>query len=458
MAGVVRSLPSAGARVDGVGIVGGGLLGLGLAYRLSGRGVPVTVYEASPQLGGLAGTTNIGGFDVDRFYHAVTLTDDRVLALVEELGLRDDMRFAPLGAGFYHEGRIASMSTPRELLTFPGLRPDDRARLVGFILRCRLLKDQDRLDDEPLEAFVRRTAGARLWERLWRPLLDSKFDGCYDDLPATYLWSRMRRVSGTRDRAGREVMGWIRGGYQELVDRLADAIRDRGGDVLTSTPVRFIPSLSGRAQGVLLDSGMRRHDWVVTTQLRRNMAGMLSPELESVLQPDRCRYMGVVCVVARVRRSVSPFYALNITDRRIPLTSVVETTHVVDPEHVGGHLIYVPRYVRPDSPELERPSAELTREYLSHVQTMFPHFSPDADVIASQVARARIAEPVHSVGVHPRHPDLIPAPGLVMASAAHVYPDIVHGQAILGVAERVAEELGRKLAFISPTNTQRNAA
>lgn len=457
MAGVLRSLPQQ-LHGHGVGIVGGGLLGLAVAHGLSKRGVPVTVYEAAPQLGGLAGTTKLGGVEVDRYYHAVTLGDDRVLAMAEEFGLRDDMRFRPLGAGFYNGGRIASMSTPRELLTFPGLRPDDRLRLVGFILRCRLLNDQVALDDEPLEHFVRRTAGARLWDRLWRPLLDSKFDGAYDDLPATYLWSRMRRVSGTRDKSGREVMGWIRGGYQELVDRMAAAIHERGGEVHTSTPVKLIPSLDGRVQGVLLESGMRRHDWIVSTLLRPNMAGMLSPELESALAPDRCRYQGIVCVVARVRRSVSPFYALNITDRRIPLTSVVETTHVVDPEHVEGHLIYVPRYVRPGSPELERSSADITREYLGHVQSMFPDFSPQDDVIASQVARASVAEPVHGVGVHPRHPDLVPAPGLVMASSAHVYPDIVHGQAIFGVAERVVSELGRRLAFPIPTSTQRSAA
>lgn len=457
MSGVLRPLPSAG-RGHGVGIIGGGLLGLSLAYRLSGANVPVRVYEAAARLGGLAGTTKIGGVEVDRFYHAVTLTDDRVLAIAAELGLRDSMRFRPLGAGFYHDGRIASMSTPRELLTFPGLRADDRARLIGFMLRCRLTSDQARLDEEPIERFVRRTAGARLWERLWRPLLESKFDGCYDDLPATYLWSRMRRVSGTRDRAGREVMGWIRGGYQALVDRLAAAIRERGGEVLTSTPVRFVPSLGGRAQGVLLDSGMRRHDWVVTTMLRPGMGGLLSPELEQQLEPDRCRYMGVICVVARVRKSVSPFYALNITDRRIPLTSVVETTHVVDPEHVGGHLLYVPRYVRAGSPDLRRPSAELTREYLGHVQRMFPDFSPQTDVIASQVARADIAESVHGFGVRLRLPALVPAPGLVMASSAHVYPDIVHGQAILGVAERVAAELTRLLVLPKTTSTHRSAA
>ena len=45
-------------------------------------------------------------------------------------------------------------------------------------------------------------AGDALWERLWRPLLDSKFDGRYDDLPATFLWSRPATLAGTRTRAG----------------------------------------------------------------------------------------------------------------------------------------------------------------------------------------------------------------------------------------------------------------
>ena len=75
---------------------------------------------------------------------------------------------------------------------------------------------------------------------------------------------------------------------------------------------------------------------------------MLAPELEAQLGADPLRYMGIVCLVARVKQSVSPYYAINITDRRVPITSVVETTHVVDPESVEGHLIYVPRYVQSD--------------------------------------------------------------------------------------------------------------
>jgi protoporphyrinogen oxidase len=148
-----------------------------------------------------------------------------------------------------------------------------------------------------------------------------------------------------------------------------------------------------------------------------------------------------VCVVARVAKSISPYYALNITDRRIPLTTVVETTHVIDPERAGGTLLYVPKYVTPDNPDLDRPAAEVKREYLDHVRTMFPALRP-ADILAAHVARARVAEPIHTLGARrPAPADLFPAPGLATASSAHVYPDLVNGQAVLGVAERLAEGL-----------------
>ena len=426
--------------MNGVGIVGGGLLGLGVANTLAERGVPVTVYEASPRLGGLAGTTDLGGYDVDRYYHAVTTTDRRVLALAEELGL--PVRWRPLGVGFFHDGRLAGMSTPAQLATFPGLRATDRARLVAFVLRCRRIHDHAPLDAEPLEAWTRRTCGDRLWERLWRPLFESKFDGRYDDLPATYLWSRMNRTSGTRDRRGREVMGWIEGGYQAMADALAERIRARGGAVHTSTPVTRIPSVDGRAIGVVAGGVLHPHQHVVSTLLQPQLRPLLAPPLADALGPDPNRYLGVVCLVARVRKTVSPYYALNITDRRVRLTSVVETTHVVDPEAVGGHLVYLPRYVEPDSPDLERPSREIRADFLADLRTLFPAFDA-GDVLAAQVARARIAEPIRPAGAAAA--ELFPAPGLTVASSAHTYPDIVHGQAILGVAERVVAGLEDRL-------------
>ncbi|HWH95012.1 MAG TPA: FAD-dependent oxidoreductase [Baekduia sp.] len=425
-----------------VGIIGGGLIGLTAAYRLAQAGVAVSVYERDGHLGGLAGTTDLGGIPVDRYYHVVLPTDDRVRSLAAEVGIGEDrFRFRTTRVGFYQQGRLTSMSSPRELLTFPGLSAVDRVRLAAFAARCQLKSDYADLDGMSLETWLRKLCGTRLWDSLWRPLLDSKFDGAYDDLPATYLWARTRRMSATRDKAAREVMGTIDGGYQVLADALAREIRALGGDVLLNTAVQHVPAAGGRALGVVVDGALHSHDYVVTTQLRPGLKGLLAAELEDALGADPNRYLGVVCVVARVAKSISPYYALNITDRRIPLTTVVETTHVVDPERAGGTLLYVPKYVTPDNPDLDRPSADLKREYLDHVSTMFPALRP-ADILATQVARARIAEPIHSVGARrPVAADLFPAPGLATASSAHVYPELVNGQAVLGVAERLAEGL-----------------
>ena len=203
-----------------VGIVGGGILGLTTAYRLLQAGVDVALYERSTDLGGLVGSFDFDGNRVDRFYHVILPTDDRVRGLAEELGLGDRFRFRPTGVGFYDDGRLFSMNSLREFATFPLLRAARPARLASFVVRCQLTSDPTALDETPLEEWLTRRCGRRVVERLWAPLLDSKFDGRYDDLPATYIWARTRRMSKTRDSAGREIMGWLEGGYETLIDAL----------------------------------------------------------------------------------------------------------------------------------------------------------------------------------------------------------------------------------------------
>jgi protoporphyrinogen oxidase len=427
-----------------VGIVGGGILGLTAALRLAQAGARVTLVERAPDLGGLVGSFQFGGQRVDRFYHVVLPTDHRVLGLAEELGCGDRWRFRPTKVGFYGDGHVFSMTSPREFLTFPLLSLPDRLRLGAFVARCQLIKDHVQLDDEPLLDWLERLCGRRVVERLWKPLLDSKFDGRYDDLPATYIWARTKRMGTTRDRSGREVMGWLEGGYQTLVDALEKRIKELGGEVHAGTAVEQIAGANGRATGIVVDGRFRPFDFVLCTLAPPQARRLLAPELAALGAEDHCRYLGVVCLLLRAKRSVSPYYHLNLTDRRVPLTTIVETTHVVDPDRVGGRLVYVSRYVDPSHPDQGRPLDELEREYLAHARTIFPQLADD-DTVDAVVQRARITEPVHLLGGARRLPDMFTVPGLALASTAHVYPEIVSGQAVIGVADRVVPGILERL-------------
>jgi protoporphyrinogen oxidase len=427
-----------------IGIVGGGILGMTTALRLLEGGADVSLYERSKDLGGLMGAFDFDGYPVDRFYHVVLPTDDRVRSLAAELGLGDRFRFRPTAAGFYDEGRLFSMSSPRELLTMPLMRVHDRLRLGAFVARCSLMKDRERLDETPLLEWLRRQCGRAAVDRLWKPLLDSKFDGRYDDLPATYIWARTRRMAATRDKAGREIMGWLEGGYTTLIDALEQRIRALGGTIVPGAEVEHLIGDRRGVTGLVVDGVRRAFDQVVCTLSPPLTRRLLPSELAHVTRDGNFRYLGVICVLLRTSRSVSPYYTLNITDRRIPLTTVIETTHVVDPEYVGGHLIYAAKYVDSASAELKRPPDELDAEYRGHVATIFPDLHPD-EILGSVVQTARIVEPVHLLGGQKRIPELFPVPGLALASTANVYPEILNGQSVIGLADRLVAGLVERL-------------
>jgi protoporphyrinogen oxidase len=427
-----------------VGIVGGGILGMTAALRLAQAGARVELFERAPDLGGLVGSFPLGEHRVDRFYHVILPTDHRVIGLAEELGLGGRFRFRPTKVGFYDAGRLFSMTTPREALTFPLLRPHERVRLAAFVARCQLTKTHERLDAVPLEAWLERLCGRGVTDKLWRPLLDSKFDGRYDGLPATYIWARTRRMGTTRDRSGREVLGWLEGGYQTLIDALEARIRALGGEVHAGTPVDGIVGSEGRAIGIRVGGRLRSFDQVLCTLAPPQARRLLPDDLQAAAPADHCRYLGVVSLLLRTTRSVSPYYHLNITDRRVPLTTVVETTHVVDPERVGGHLVYVSRYVEPGHPWHGAPEDELRAELLRHARTIFPDLDGD-EIRDAVLQRARVTEPVHLLGGAARLPDMFSVPGLALASTAHVYPEIVSGQGVIGVADRVVPGILQRL-------------
>ena len=146
-----------------VAVVGGGILGMTAAYRLAQEGVHVALYERSNDLGGLVGSFDFDGHQVDRFYHVNLPSDDRILPLAEELGLGDKWRWRPTKVGFYDLGRLFSMTSPKEFLTFPVLRPHERIRLAR--VRRALPDDQGATTSSTtcsLLEWLRRLCGRRV--------------------------------------------------------------------------------------------------------------------------------------------------------------------------------------------------------------------------------------------------------------------------------------------------------
>ncbi|NLG29208.1 MAG: FAD-dependent oxidoreductase, partial [Chloroflexi bacterium] len=58
-----------------VAIVGGGLTGMSAADTLTRQGVACTLFERESTLGGLAGSFEVNGTSLERFYHHLFTSD-----------------------------------------------------------------------------------------------------------------------------------------------------------------------------------------------------------------------------------------------------------------------------------------------------------------------------------------------------------------------------------------------
>ena len=425
-----------------IGVVGAGILGTVLALRLAEGGAKVTLLERAPTPGGLAGAFDFGGHRIDRFYHVIVPSDERMIALADQLGLSDRLSFTPVGVGFFVDGKMHPFNGIGDFLRFPPLSPIGRARLAWFVLHCQLRRNYDALERLPLERWLTRHCGRRVVQRIWRPLLDSRFNAHHAELPATYLWARTNRMRSARDsRSAGETMGCLRGGHEQLVLAAAERARELGVDVRLGAGVEgLVRDSDGAVTGVRVDGEDERFDLTIPTLQPPALRRLLPEELQPLLGAYPERYLGVVCLILKLRRSLTPYYSINICDPT-PITTVVETSHVVGTEHTDGlRLAYLPKYCDPDSPEFGEDDETVYRRYTEMLAKLVPDFSHE-DVVDWTVQRAPLVEPVHALDHEPRTAPIWPGvDGLALACASQIYPRLLNGESVVGLAERVAAE------------------
>lgn len=426
-------------------VVGAGFCGLATALELTKLGVKAIVLDPEGQPGGLAASFEVKGKSLERFYHFWYNNDRYLLDLVEELGVADQVVRRPSPTGMYFAGSLYRLTTPLDVLKFKPLSLIDRIRLGWLVVATRRIKTWRQLDDVSAADWLKSMCGEEAFRVVWEPLLVGKFGKYAYDVSAAWFWAKLILRSASRAKHGGEALMYYKGGFKALVDVMVEEIRRRGGEVHCGVPAEKIETRDGAVVGVHSPLGFMPCDAVVATPALAIIADILDDGVDPDYR-DRLRqigYLGNVCLILELDRSLSSLYWMNVNDPSFPFVAVIEHTNME--EMNGGHVIYLSRYLTTDDPVYTLSDQEMLDYTLPHIQRMFPDFSRDS-ILDFHIWRAEYAQPLAVTGYAKLIPDNdTPIRGFKIASMAQIYPEdrgtphaVREGQA---VARRLVEEL-----------------
>jgi protoporphyrinogen oxidase len=427
-------------------ILGAGALGLTLALRLAQQGESVTVFEREPLPGGLAAGFRVGDAWLEKFYHHLFRSDRAVIRLIGELGLGGRLVWPRPRNLTLYGGRVHRLDSPVSILTFPPLCPLERVRMLAVMVYLKLAPPVG-MEGKRAAPWLRRWMGEGPYRVVWEPALRSKFGALAEEIALPWFWARVH------DRS--IALGYVRGGFQQVYDRLAERVRALGGELRLGVAVEGILRRDGRLQ-VAAAGTCGAYDRVVST-LAPRLTCRLAPDLPAAYRAryDWGRAYGAHCLILALDRPLTDGYWLNVNDPDYPFMVLVEHTNYMPPADYGGrHLVYLGNYRPMDDPLMAADREAVLAEFLPHLARINPRFRP-AWVRESWMFRAPYAQPIVTTDYKDHIPPFpTPVPGLYQASMFQVYPHD-RGQ---NYSVAMAEELAALLARDHPAGAPRRHA
>ena len=399
-----------------IAIIGAGFTGLSAAYELQKSNIDVTIYEKESEPGGLAiGYKNDNWeWALEKHYHHIFTSDTAIRELAKQIGV--EFRFYRPNTSSLVDGDIYQLDSPLKVLEFPKLSIAERIRMGMVLAYLRYVADWKEIEQYTTHEWLLEKMGKNAYQMLWKPLMVSKFGPYYKEISLAWFWARVKARSPK--------LGYPDGGFQNMVEVLAEKIEERGGVIRYDTPTHQLAQ-NGQKTVVKINGEQYEYDAVIVT-VPNILFSKMTPELPQNYHEQLLSFEGIGAV-NMVLELDKPFfkndvYWLSICEKGFPFLAVVEHTNLIDKSHYNNkQILYVGNYLPHNHEYFSKTPEELLKIYDPYLKKLNPEYRKSIKDIT--VFKVPFAQPIVTKKFSEKVlPFETPIENLYLANMQQVYP------------------------------------
>lgn len=255
-----------------VGVIGAGPAGMSAAYCLAKEGAEVEVFEAAPEVGGLARTIELWNQRVDIGPHRFFSSEKRINELWLEV----------VGRDYEMVNRLTRIYYKKRFFFYP-LKPFNALRNLGIFsaIACVWSYVLERISptklDGTFENWVKSRFGDRLYQIFFKTYSEKLWGISCRELDSDFAAQRIKKLSlyeaiknaffgGGQHKTLVDQFAFPKDGTGMVYQRMADFVRKNKGSVHLKTPVKAVLTRNQKAYAIELEDGTTREfDHIVSS-------------------------------------------------------------------------------------------------------------------------------------------------------------------------------------------------
>jgi protoporphyrinogen oxidase len=293
-----------------VAVIGAGPAGMTAAYELAKQGIQVEVFEAGPEVGGLSKTIDLWNQKVDIGPHRFFSNDTRVNKFWLEV----------VGRDYRMVNRLTRIYYKKKFFHYP-IKPFDALQKLGIFTAAKCLisyftiKLTPEGDTSTFEGWTTRRFGKELYRIFFKTYTEKLWGIPCNELDADFAAQRIKKLSlwealkngllggkGNKHKTLVDQFAYPLEGTGMVYERMADYVKQHGGHVQLSCPVKRVITSNGKITGLELQNGeTKNYSAVISTMPLSLMVNSL-PEVPADIKEkaNNLTFRNTIIVYLRV--------------------------------------------------------------------------------------------------------------------------------------------------------------